>query len=74
MNIPLALKSRKFWLAIIGAGVAFCNAMFNWGLTTDQVWQVVAPLLTFIGAEGVADAAERYSVAPSNIQRVEVKK
>lgn len=59
MKIPVQLKSRKLWLAIIAAGVAFGNAMFNWGLTTEQVLTVIAPLLTYIGIEGVADIKER---------------
>lgn len=59
MKVPVQLKSRKLWLAIIAALVAFGNAMFGWGLTTEQVLTVIAPLLTYIGVEGVADIRER---------------
>lgn len=59
MKIPVQLKSRKLWLALIAALVAFGNALFNWGLTTEQVLTVIAPLLTYIGIEGVADIKER---------------
>ena len=59
MKIPAPLKSRKLWLAVIAALVAFGNAMFNWGLTTEQVLTVIAPLLTYVGIEGVADIKER---------------
>lgn len=58
-NFVNRLKSRKLILALIGALVAFLNAYFELGLTTEQVWSVIAPLLAFIGAEGVADAVER---------------
>lgn len=59
MKVPVQLKSRKLWLAIIAALVAFGNAMFNWGLTTEQVLTVIAPLLAYVGIEGVADIKER---------------
>lgn len=59
MRIPQPLKSRKLWLAVVAAAVAFGNAMFDWGLTSEQVWSVLAPLLTYIGIEGVADIRER---------------
>ena len=59
MKVPVQLKSRKLWLALIAALVAFGNAMFNWGLTTEQVLTVIAPLLTYVGIEGVADIKER---------------
>ena len=59
MKVPVQLKSRKLWLAIIAALVAFGNAMFGWGLSTEQVITVIAPLLAYIGVEGVADIKER---------------
>lgn len=59
MKVPTALKSRKLWLAVIAAAVAFGNALWDWGLTNEQVWSVVTPLLAFIGVEGVADIKER---------------
>ena len=59
MKIPQQLKSRKLWLAIIAAVVAFGNAMWQWGLTEEQVWSVILPLLAFVGIEGAADIKER---------------
>ena len=53
------LKSRKFWLAVIAAVVAFGNALFDWGIKTEEVWAILTPLLGFIAVEGVADTAER---------------
>ena len=61
MKIPVQLRSRKLWLAIIAALVAFGNAMFEWGLTTEQVLTVITPLLTYIGVEGWGDAQGRGS-------------
>lgn len=54
-----SLLSRKFLLATVSAIVVFCNAMFGWGLTDDQVWAILAPVLTYIGVEGVADVKAR---------------
>ena len=58
MKVPAQLKSRKLWLAIIAALVAFGNAMFGWGLTTEQVLTVITPLLAYIGVEGMRDIKE----------------
>ena len=54
-----SLKSRKLILAVVGAIVPFGNAMGWWTLTTDQVWQVLTPILAFIGVEGAADLKSR---------------
>ena len=53
------LKSRKFWLAIVAALVVFGNNFFGWGLTDDQVWTFLTPILAFIGVEGAADLKSR---------------
>lgn len=52
------LKSRKFILAVVAAVVAFANAFFELGMTTEQVWSVLAPLLAYMGVEGWRDANE----------------
>ena len=50
---------RKFWLALVGAVVAFGNGYWDWGLDVSQVFQVLSPLLAFIFAEGAADVVSR---------------
>ena len=47
--------SRKLWLALIGAGVAFGNAYWNWGMTVEQILLVIGPLMAYIGVEGARD-------------------
>jgi len=42
-------------LALIAAVVAFGNAAWDWGLTQDDLWAVLIPILTFIGVEGLKD-------------------
>lgn len=59
MTLPKNLKSRKLWLAIIAATIAFGNAMWDWGFTLEQVWTILTPFLMFIGVEGAADIKER---------------
>lgn len=54
-----SLLSRKFLVALVGAIVVFGNHMWNWGLTTDQVWAVLTPLLAYLGIEGAADIKSR---------------
>lgn len=54
-----SLLTRKFLLAFVSAVVVFGNAMWQWGISDEQVWQILTPVLAFIGAEGYADAQER---------------
>lgn len=54
-----SLLSRKFLIAIVGATVVFGNYLWNWGLSEEQVWSVLAPLLTYMGLEGFADIKSR---------------
>ena len=58
-----SLRSRKFILAVVAAGVAGGNAFFGWGLTVEQVLTVIGPLMTYIGIEGYGDAKEREATA-----------
>lgn len=50
-----SLFSRKFIAAMIAAVVAFGNAYWDWGLTTEEVSQIITPLLAFVGVEGLID-------------------
>ena len=54
-----SLLTRKFLLAVVSSGVVFGNAMWGWGITDEQVWAVLTPILAFLGAEGIADIKER---------------
>ena len=51
--------SRKFLLAIAGAFIAYQAGVADGVLTNGELITVLAPLLTFIGVEGYADARER---------------
>ena len=55
----LSLLSRKFLLAVVGSVVVFGNRFWDWGLSEEEVWKFLAPLIAFIGMEGYADARER---------------
>lgn len=67
-----SLRSRKFILAAVSAGVAGGNAFFGWGLTVEQVLLIISPLLTFIGVEGYGDAKEREAIATQPSPEVKV--
>lgn len=56
------MLTRKFLVAIISSTVVFGNAMFDWGITNDQVWSILTPLLTWMGIEGWADIKSRTGV------------
>lgn len=55
----LSLLSRKFLMAAIGFIFTAFNYILDWGLTEAQIALVLAPLGTFILAEGAADVAGR---------------
>jgi hypothetical protein len=58
-DILKSFLSRKFICALVASIVAFGNSMWDWGLTPEQVLTVIAPLLAYIGIEGIADIKER---------------
>lgn len=58
----LSLFSRKFLLAIAGAFIAHEVGMADGVLTIQEVGLVLAPLLAFIGIEGLGDAAARLNL------------
>jgi len=47
--------SRKFWLAVIGAGVMVANAAFDWALTTEQAATILLPIIAYIFGEAWVD-------------------
>lgn len=57
-----SLLTRKFLLAFVAAIVVFGNAMWSWGISEEQVWQILTPILAFIGAEGLIDYGEKTSI------------
>lgn len=54
-----SLLSRKLILALVGAFVAFGNAYWDWGMKIEEVMSIIAPLVAFIGVEGLKDANQR---------------
>ena len=53
-----SLLSRKLILALLGAVVAFGNSFYDWGITTEELWMILTPLMSFIGVEGIKDIME----------------
>jgi len=51
-------KSKKFWMAIIGALVPAANAAFGFGLSTEAVVTVVGPIMSYVVGQGIADAGK----------------
>ena len=52
--------SRKFLLAVVAALVTFGNHYMGWGLSVEEVQQILMPIIAFIAAEGFADTASRF--------------
>lgn len=58
LSLPLALRSRKLWLATISALVVFLNSAFDIGLNQQDIALMLAPVLSYIGVEGIRDIKE----------------
>ena len=55
----VSLMSRKFVVAVIGFVFTALNYILGWGLTETQIGLILAPLASYILAEGAADVAGR---------------
>jgi uncharacterized membrane protein YqaE (UPF0057 family) len=47
--------SKKFWAALIAAGVPALNHFLDLGMTQDIVTQIVGPIVAYILGQGLAD-------------------
>lgn len=48
------MKSSEFWMGLFGAAVAFCNAQFGWGFTTEELLSFIGPLMAYVVSRGLA--------------------
>ena len=53
--------SKKFWAAVVAAGVPILNHLFKAGLTQDVVMQIVGPIVAYILGQGLADLGKNKS-------------
>ena len=53
------LQSRKLWVAVLAALVVFANRYFDLGLSETDINKIVFALVSYIVAEGTADAVAR---------------
>jgi uncharacterized membrane protein len=56
MEIPLKLKSRKLWCAVIYAVLVLMNNLLKLGLTEEQLWQIALAICTYIIGQSVVDS------------------
>ena len=50
-------KSRKFWLAVIGAAIVIVNEVFDLGLSPESQAIVAGIFVSFIVGEAAVDSA-----------------
>lgn len=53
--------SKKFWAAVVAAGVPLLNHFFQVGLTQDVIMQIVGPIVAYILGQGLADLGKNKS-------------
>lgn len=49
------MRSRKFWLAIVGAILPVLNEQFGIGLEPNEVMAAIGAIVAFIGGEAYVD-------------------
>jgi hypothetical protein len=54
-EIKKRFSSRKFILACVASGLIFANSYFDLGLSQSDIQQILTPILTFMGIEGLND-------------------
>lgn len=60
---PEALKSRKFWLAVLSGLLIAFNNFFEWGLSQAELDKILIMVGGYIFVEGGADIVSRYRSA-----------
>jgi len=55
----MSLLSRKFLVALATAFLLYNNALVDNVVSPDEMLAVIAPLMAFLGIEGIADIKER---------------
>jgi hypothetical protein len=58
-DIVARLTSRKFLLAVLAAVGAVGVALQDGSVSQNELWTILAPVLSFIEFEGAADVAGR---------------
>jgi len=53
--------SKKFWAAVVAAGVPILNHFLSLGLTQEVVMQIVGPIVAYILGQGLADLGKNKS-------------
>lgn len=59
------LKSRKFWLTVLGAAIVIVNEVFDLGLSPEAQAAIVGIFVSFIIGESVVDS-KRAGKEPAN--------
>lgn len=54
-GMPQKLRSRKFWVAVVGAFLIIANEGLGWNLPADTITQFAIVLISYIAAEGAVD-------------------
>jgi len=53
------LKSRKFWVLMIGMLLQFINAQLKQPMTDDQMMQISIIIVGYLAAQGWVDGKEK---------------
>ena len=48
-------QSKKWWIGIVGVAVPVVNSVSGWGLSVEEVLQILTPLFAYIVGQGLAD-------------------
>lgn len=54
-------KSRKFWMALVSAGLLLCNKGLDLGIDEETVLGFAGIVISYVVAQGVVDARSEQS-------------
>ena len=68
VTIPAILQSKKFFAAALASGMALLG--LRYGLELQEIGVAIAPLLTYVGAQGIADHGKERAKAERQLARL----
>lgn len=54
-DLTQRLTSRKLWVAVGASIAAYTLASQDGKISVEEIWQIIIPLLGYLGLEGAAD-------------------
>ncbi len=54
-SVKSFLQSKKLWVTVCGVLIPVLNSKFGWGLNATEIGLAIAPLMSYVVGQGIAD-------------------